>query len=74
MAQQLGNIDWEDFVAATSGFIAIITMILAYSIADGIATGFITYGVVMVASGKAKEVKPIIWILIAVFIAHFIFK
>jgi adenine/guanine/hypoxanthine permease len=74
MAQQLGNIDWEDFVAATSGFVAIITMILAYSIADGIATGFITYGVVMVASGKAKEVKPVIWVLIAVFIAHFILK
>lgn len=74
MAQQLGNIDWEDFVAATSGFVAIITMILAYSIADGIATGFITYGVVMAASGKAKEVKPVIWVLIAVFIAHFILK
>lgn len=74
MAQQLGNIDWEDFVAATSGFVAIITMILAYSIADGIATGFITYGVVMLASGRAKEVKPVIWVLIAVFIAHFILK
>lgn len=74
MAQQLGSIDWEDFIAATSGFVAIITMILAYSIADGIATGFVTYGVVMVASGKAKEVKPVIWVLIAVFIAHFIFK
>ncbi|MBV1709917.1 MAG: NCS2 family permease [Erysipelothrix sp.] len=74
MAQQLGNIDWEDFIAATSGFVAIITMILAYSIADGIATGFITYGVVMVASGKAKEVKPVIWVLIAVFITHFILK
>lgn len=74
MAQQLGNIDWEDFVAATSGFVAIITMILAYSIADGIATGFITYGVVMLASGRAKEVKPVIWVLIAVFIVHFILK
>ena len=74
MAQQLGGIDWEDFVAATSGFVAIITMILAYSIADGIATGFITYGVVMAASGRAKEVKPIIWVLIAIFVLHFVFK
>lgn len=74
MAQQLGSIDWDDFVAAASGFVAIITMILAYSIADGIATGFITYGVVMAASGKAKEVKPVIWVLIAVFVIHFILK
>jgi len=74
MAQQLGGIDWDDFVAATSGFVAIITMILAYSIADGIATGFITYGVVMAASGKAKEVKPVIWVLIAIFVIHFVLK
>lgn len=74
MAQQLGGIDWEDFVAATSGFIAIITMILSYSIADGIATGFIVYGVVMAAGGKAKEVKPIIWVLITIFVLHFVFK
>jgi AGZA family xanthine/uracil permease-like MFS transporter len=74
MAQQLGGIDWEDFIAATSGFVAIITMILAYSIADGIATGFITYGVVMAASGKAKEVKPVIWVLIAIFVIHFVLK
>lgn len=74
MAQQLGNIDWDDFVAASSGFIAIITMILAYSIADGIATGFIIYGAMMAASGRTKEVKSIIWGLIVVFILHFVFK
>jgi adenine/guanine/hypoxanthine permease len=72
MAQQLGGIDWDDFVAASSAFIAIITMILSYSIADGIATGFITYGVAMVAAGRFKEVPWIIWVLNLVFVIHFI--
>ena len=72
MAQQLGNIDWDDLTIATSSFITIITMILGYSIADGIASGFIVYAFMMLANGKAKEVKPIIWALVVVFIIHFI--
>ena len=51
---------------------AIIMMILCYSISDGIALGFITYGVVMLGAGKAKDVRPIIWILDIVFILYFI--
>jgi len=72
MAQQMGGIDWDDFVAASSAFVAIITMILSYSIADGIATGFITYGVAMAASGRFKDVPWIIWVLNVVFVIHFI--
>ena len=71
MAQQLGGIDWDDFVSAASGFVTIIVMILSYSIANGIALGFITYGVAMLASGKAKKVSPIIWILDIIFILYF---
>lgn len=72
MAQQMGDINWNNFAAAAAGFMAIITMILAYSISEGIAVGFITYGVAMLFSGKAKEVPWIIWILMFVFIGHFI--
>lgn len=73
MAQQLGGIDWDDFVSAASGFVTIITMVLSYSIANGIALGFITYTVAMTASGKAKKISPIIWILDVVFILYFAF-
>ena len=74
MAQQLGGVNWDDFVSAASGFVAVITMVLSYSISDGIALGFITYGVSMFAAKRAKEVNPIIWILIPIFILHYIFK
>ena len=72
MAQQLGGIDWDNFIYASTGFMAIIMMILCYSISDGIALGFITYGAVMLGSGKAKVVQPIIWILDLVFMLYFI--
>lgn len=73
MAQQLGGIDWDDFICTASGFVTIIVMILSYSIANGIALGFITYSVAMAANGKAKKVSPIIWILDIIFILYFAF-
>ena len=72
MAQQLGGIDWDNFIYASTGFMAIFMMFLCYSISYGIALGFITYGAVMLGSGKAKEVQPIIWILDLVFMLYFI--
>ena len=71
MATQLSNIDWHDFTAAASGFFTIIMMILGYSIADGIATGFIVYIITMIAKGDAKKVKPTVWFLTVIFILHF---
>lgn len=71
MAQQLGGIDWDDIVFTASGFVTVIMMILTYSISNGIALGFITYGVAMVATGKGKEVSKIIWALDLVFVLYF---
>ena len=71
MSQQLGGIEWDNFAYASSGFITIITMILGYSISNGIALGFITYAIVMCASGKMKEVNGIIWGLVLLFVLYF---
>lgn len=71
MASQLGGIEWDDIVFAASGFMTVIMMILAYSISDGIAFGFIVYGVTSVVSGRAKQIKPIVWGLIVIFILYF---
>ncbi len=71
MAQQLGGIDWSDFVSAASGFVTILMMILCYSISNGIALGFITYAIAMVGVGRIKEIKPTIWVLVAIFLVYF---
>lgn len=71
MSQQLGGVDWDDIVYTSAGFVTIIAMILTYSISNGIALGFITYGVAMIATGKAKDVSKIVWVLDIIFILYF---
>ncbi|MDO4465612.1 MAG: NCS2 family permease [Bacillota bacterium] len=72
MAQQLANIDWKDMVVASSAFTVVITMILMYSISNGIACGFIVYTIGMLADGRAKQLSPIIWGLNVIFVIYFI--
>ena len=71
MAGQLAGVDWNDFPMAVAGFFTIISMILFYSISNGIAIGFVAYAVAMVASGRGKQVSSIVWILDIVFIFYF---
>ncbi|MEE0959953.1 MAG: NCS2 family permease [Lachnospiraceae bacterium] len=73
MAQQLKAIEWDNIVVAASTFVTVIFMILAYSITNGIALGFIVYAIGMVADKKAKEVKPIVWVLVVLFAIYFAF-
>lgn len=72
MAKQLKEISWDNTAIAASAFITVIMMILTYSISDGIAFGFIFYGVSMIAAGKAKQVSPIMWALILIFLVYFL--
>ncbi|MBQ3419067.1 MAG: NCS2 family permease [Erysipelotrichaceae bacterium] len=72
MAQQLKDIDWGNIVDATPAFITILVMVLGYSIADGIATGFIVYTLVNAVCGKIKDIHPSVWVLDIIFIVYFI--
>lgn len=74
MATQLSNIDWHDFTTAASGFMTIVIMILSYSIADGIAAGFITYVITKISSKKYNEINRVLWILFIIFLIHFYVK
>lgn len=73
MAQQLSGIDWNDVVSAASGFATIIFMILGYSIAYGIAIGFIVYVVAMCATKQIKKISSIVWALVVIFILYFVY-
>ena len=72
MVTQLKNIDWTDKAIVVPGFISIIMMMLAFSIAEGIAIGFLFYPIVMIAQKRAKEVHPIMYGLAAFFVLHYI--
>lgn len=73
MASVLGNIEWGKFEIAVPAFLTIILMPLTYSIATGIALGFIVYPITMIVKGRGKEFHPIMWGLFVIFIAYFIY-
>lgn len=72
MVGQLKEIDWSDKAIVIPSFLTIIFMLLTFSIATGIAVGFIFYPLVKVAQGKAREVNFIMYILSLFFIIFFI--
>lgn len=73
MSTALKNIEWSRFEIAVPSFLTIIAMPLTYSIATGIAIGFIFYPITMIMKGKAKEIHPVMYGLFIVFILYFIF-
>ena len=72
MASSLKGIDWEDAAEATPAFLTIILMPLTYSIAEGLAAGFVAYPVVKVFQGRAREVSTAMWVLAGIFVARFV--
>jgi AGZA family xanthine/uracil permease-like MFS transporter len=73
MASSIGEIDWKKFEIAVPAFFTLITMPLSYSIATGIAVGFIFYPITMILKGRGKEVHPILYALFFIFISYFVF-
>lgn len=68
MAGNLRNINWDDFASAVPAFFIFAGMPFTYSISDGIALGFILYPIVMVATGRAKKVHPLMYALAVIFL------
>ena len=59
MMQQVSKIEWDNILEAIPAFICIFAMAFMYSISEGICFGIISYTVLNVASGKAKQVTPL---------------
>ncbi|MCP1675222.1 AGZA family xanthine/uracil permease-like MFS transporter [Natronocella acetinitrilica] len=72
MASALANIDWKAPEFAIPAFVTVIAMPLTFSIANGIALGFVLYPLTMVFKGKAREVHPLMYAMFVVFIVYFI--
>lgn len=73
MMTDIGEIDWTDISSAFPAFITIAGIPLTYSIANGIGFGFISYCLIMIVKGKARQVKPLMWVAALAFLASFIF-
>ncbi|MBO0850004.1 MAG: NCS2 family permease [Pseudonocardia sp.] len=71
MLRQVREIDFSDFSVALPAFLTIVVMPFTYSIANGIGAGFISYVLLRLATGKAREVHPLMWVVAAAFVAYF---
>ena len=63
MMRSMTEIDWKDVSEAAPAFSTLIFMPFAYSIADGIAMGFISYALIKLFCGRVKEVSYMVWII-----------
>ena len=63
----------ENLAEVIPAYLAIIAMPLFYSISEGICIGVISYVVLQAATGKAKKVTPLMYVLALLFVAKYIF-
>ncbi|MEV0070078.1 NCS2 family permease [Amycolatopsis sp. NPDC050768] len=71
MMGQVREIDFTDFSIALPAFLTIVVMPFTYSIANGIGAGFVSYVVIRAATGKARQVHPLMWVIAVAFVAYF---
>lgn len=71
MIQGITKIDWNDITEAVPAFLTIVFMPFSYSIADGIAMGFISYAVIKLITGKANTVHWMAWVIAGLWVLKF---
>ncbi|WP_052359295.1 NCS2 family permease [Actinoplanes friuliensis] len=72
MMTAVRQIDWTDYQIAIPAFLAITLMPFTYSISNGIGAGVISYVVIKLALGKAREVHPILYGVAVLFVLYFL--
>jgi MFS transporter len=73
MLRSAREIDWDDMTEAAPAFLTIVFMPFTYSIADGIAFGFISYAVIKLLCNRIKDVPPMVWIVAVLWALKFWF-
>jgi AGZA family xanthine/uracil permease-like MFS transporter len=72
MIQNVTKIEWLDYSESLPAFLMIIGIPLSYSIADGLALGFISYPVIKLFSGKGKQLGWVMYLICVILLIYFI--
>jgi adenine/guanine/hypoxanthine permease len=72
MLRELVDLDWDDLTEVIPACVTALLMPFTYSIATGVAFGFITYAVLKLLTGRARDVKPVVWGIAALFLVKFV--
>lgn len=73
MMSSLKGLNWDDLTEYAPAVCTTVMMAFTFSIANGIAFGFITYTVLKLGAGKSNEISSGVWALTLLFVAKFIF-
>ncbi|MCH4825289.1 NCS2 family permease [Planococcus halocryophilus] len=73
MLQNIKNLDMKDMSESFPALLIVALIPFTYSIADGIAIGFIMYPILKIAVGRGREVSPTLYVIASLFLANFIF-
>lgn len=73
MIRNVTKFEWDNFAEILPAFIVMLGIPLCYSIADGLALGFITYPVVKLCAGQAKSVHWLMYVLAVILILYLVF-
>jgi AGZA family xanthine/uracil permease-like MFS transporter len=72
MLRELVELDWDDLTEVVPACVTALLMPFTYSIATGVSCGFITYAALKLLAGRARDVKPIVWVIAGVFLFKFV--
>lgn len=72
MMSSLSRIDWNDMQEAFPAFLIFLLMPLSYSITDAVGIGIITYCLIKIFCGKFKQVHPLLYAFMLLFIIQFV--
>jgi adenine/guanine/hypoxanthine permease len=73
MISAVTEIKWDDMTEAIPAFLTILAMPLTFSIANGLALGFIFYPLLKVITGRWREVTPLVYVLAVLFALRYIY-
>lgn len=71
MMRELLEIDWSDITESVPSALAALIMPFTYSIANGLAFGFIMYAALKLLTGRAREVHPALWVVAGLFLLRY---
>lgn len=71
MTRPLADVDWDDLTESAPAVVTALSMPLAFSVADGIGLGFLSYVAIKVLTGKATACPPAVYVIAAIFALKF---
>jgi AGZA family xanthine/uracil permease-like MFS transporter len=72
MLRNVRHLDWDDYTELLPSFLVLLGIPLSYSIADGLALGFIAYPLLKLIGGRGRDVRWVSWLVAALLLAYFV--